>query len=95
MAAYLIVRMKVTDATAFQKYREAVPAVLEKYGARFLVRGAEVQVLEGSYDGRPLVLLEFPSMETLLRCRNSPEYAELQKLRAGAADLDAWAVPGS
>jgi uncharacterized protein (DUF1330 family) len=50
--------------------------------------------LEGSYDGRRLVVFEFPSMEVIHSVWNSPEYADVKKLREGAGELDVWAVPG-
>ena len=58
------------------------------------MRGATVEVLEGSHDGRRLVIFEFSSMEDTLSFWNSPEYAELKKLRERVAKLDVWAVPG-
>jgi uncharacterized protein (DUF1330 family) len=51
-------------------------------------------VLEGSYDGRRLVVFEFPSMEVIRSVWNSPQYVKLKKLRQGSGELDVWAVPG-
>jgi uncharacterized protein (DUF1330 family) len=94
MAAYMIVQLKVTDAEKFSAYRAAVPAVVEAFGGRYLVRGGTVEVLEGSYDGRRLVLFEFPSTEAINRFWHSPEYAKVKPLRENAAEVDAWVVPG-
>ena len=49
-------------------------------------------MLEGEHDGRRLIVFEFPSMEALRAFWQSPEYAEVKRLRAGAARIDAWAV---
>ncbi len=95
MAAYLIVRIDVTDAGKFAAYREAVPAVIARFGGRYLVRGGPVEVLEGGHDGRRQVVLEFPSMEALHRFWASREYAEVKALREGAGELDILAVPGA
>jgi uncharacterized protein (DUF1330 family) len=94
MAAYLIVQINVTDPEKFAHYREAVPHVVEASGGRYIVRGSAVEVLEGSHDGRRLVLFEFPSVEAIKGFWHSPEYAEVKKLRENAADIDVWAVPG-
>jgi uncharacterized protein (DUF1330 family) len=94
MAAYLIVQINVTDPEKFARYREAVPRVVEASGGRYLVRGGAVEVLEGSHDGRRLVLFEFPSVEAIKRFWHSPAYAEVKTLRDNAADIDVWAVPG-
>jgi uncharacterized protein (DUF1330 family) len=94
MKAYLIHQVRITDKTQYQKYREAVGAVILKFGGKFLVRGAKVEVLEGHHDGRRLVVTEFPSMEAIHAFWNSPEFAEVKKLRIGTATVDLWAVQG-
>ena len=96
MPAYMIVQIRFrTDPSAFAAYRDAVGPLSEKFGGRYLVAGhAPIEVLEGSHDGRSLVVFEFPSMEQLHTFWNSPDYAEVKKLRAGVADLDVWAAPG-
>lgn len=94
MAAYLIVSAKITDPEKFKAYQKAVPAVIADFGGRYLVRGGEVEVLEGRHDGRRNVVLEFPSMDALKRFWGSPEYGEAKALRAGAAELDICAVSG-
>ena len=94
MAAYMVVQLNVTDAEKFARYREAVPSVVEAFGGRYIVRGATVEVLEGSHDGRRFVLFEFPSVEAIKRFWHSPEYAKVKPLRDNAADVDAWVVAG-
>lgn len=59
-----------------------------------MVRAATVEALEGQHDGRRLVILEFPSMEAIHEWWNSSEYVPIKALRAEAALLDIWAVPG-
>ena len=95
MPAYMIVQLNVTDPDRFAQYREAVPGVVAAFGGRYLVRGATIEVLEGSHDGRRFVLFEFPSMEAIRTFWHSPEYAKVKPLRENAAELDAWAVPGA
>ena len=94
MPAYMVVQINITDPDKFAKYREAVPAVVESFGGRYIARGAQVEILEGSHDGRRLVLFEFPSMDAIRRFWNSPEYAKVKPLRENAAEIDVWAVPG-
>ena len=94
MPAYMIVQLKVTDPEKFAAYREAVPGVVAAFGGRYIVRGGAVEVLEGNYDGRRVVLFEFPSVEAIKRFWNSPEYAAVKPLRENAAEVDAWVVPG-
>jgi uncharacterized protein (DUF1330 family) len=94
MPAYMVVQLNVTDPDRFAHYREAVPGVVAAFGGRYIVRGATVEVLEGSHDGRRFVLFEFPSVEAINRFWHSPEYAKVKKLREKAAEVDAWVVAG-
>jgi len=94
MAAYMVVQLNVTDAEKFARYREAVPSVVEAFGGRYIVRGATIEVLEGSHDGRRFVLFEFPSAEAIKRFWHSQEYAKVKPLRDNAAEVDAWVVAG-
>jgi uncharacterized protein (DUF1330 family) len=95
MAAYIIAQIRVTDPGRYAEYRAGVPAAVEKYGGRFLVRGSDVDVLEGKHDGRRVVVLEFPTMAKLRAFWDSPEYADLRTLRQSASDGDLWAVEGA
>ncbi len=94
MAAYMIVLIKITREEAWPEYRRRVAEMFERYGACFLVRAGPVEALEGSYDGRRLIVLEFPSMEVIRSLWHSPEYADIKALREGAGELDVWAVEG-
>jgi uncharacterized protein (DUF1330 family) len=38
MAAYLIAEIDVVDGASYDEYRKQVPAVIAKYGGKFLVR---------------------------------------------------------
>ncbi len=81
MAAYFIVDVDVTDAAGFEEYRKLVPATVEKYGGRFLVRGGQVEKLEGQWQPKRLVVLEFPSVEQARRWYDSEEYRDPKALR--------------
>ncbi len=96
MPAYLIVQIKFTaDRKDFAPYRDAVGPAAAEFGGHFIVAGGvKVEVLEGSHDGRSLVIFEFPSLDAIHRFWDSPQYASAKKLREGLAELDIWAVPG-
>jgi uncharacterized protein (DUF1330 family) len=81
MPAYFIVDIDVTDPTAFEEYRKAVPATVEKYGGKFLVRGGRMEVVEGSWRPKRVVVTEFPSLEQAKRWYDSEEYRALKALR--------------
>jgi uncharacterized protein (DUF1330 family) len=94
MAAYVIAQVEVTDADTFAQYSRQVPAVIEKYGGRYLVRGGALEMFEGEWNVRRLVVLEFPSMEQLKRFYHSAEYAPLIALRQKSAQTIFAAVEG-
>jgi uncharacterized protein (DUF1330 family) len=88
MPAYLIAQVNVTDPEIFAQYGSQVPAVIEQYGGRYLVRGGTTEVVEGSWTPARLVVVEFSSMEQLKRFYHSDEYAPLIELRNQSAHTD-------
>ena len=66
MAAYLISEVEVLDETQGLRYRELEAASIARHGGRYLVRGADPQVVEGDWPaGRRVVVVEFPTMNRL------------------------------
>jgi uncharacterized protein (DUF1330 family) len=94
MAAYFVVQATVTDEPQFQKYREAVVPFIAGFGGKIVARGAQVAVLEGAHDTRPVVMFEFPTMEAIHAFWDSPDYVPIKKMREGIATIDIWAFPG-
>jgi uncharacterized protein (DUF1330 family) len=99
MAAYLIANLDVRDEAKFDTYREQVPAVIAKFGGRYLVRGGAVDSREGDLKLKRLVILEFPFMEAARAFYESPEYAPLLRMRLDSAEsdlvlVDGWTPPG-
>ena len=85
MAAYLIAEITVTDPTAYADYRSQVPATVEKYGGRFLVRGGKAQLVEGEGTLGRLVIIEFENMDRLKAWYDSEEYRAPKALRMRAS----------
>ena len=94
MAAYLIADIEVTDAEAFERYRAGVPPVIERFDGRYVVRGGAAQNLEGDWQPRRMVILEFPTMEKLKAFYDSDDYAELLAARLAATDSRTILVEG-
>jgi uncharacterized protein (DUF1330 family) len=85
MPAYFIVDNEVIDHAGFEEYRKQVPATVEKYGGKFLVRGGRVQALEGDWKPKRIVVTEFPTTEQARRWYGSEEYRALKALRLRTA----------
>ena len=94
MSAYVIARIDITDPDRYREYVKATPAVIAKFGGRFIARGGETITLEGPAETRRVVLIEFPSLEMAKAFYDSPEYREVMKLREGSADASLVAIAG-
>ncbi|HEX4826532.1 MAG TPA: DUF1330 domain-containing protein [Candidatus Polarisedimenticolaceae bacterium] len=94
MAAYLIVDIEITDSEAFAEYRRLVPAFIERHGGRYLARGGAVSVLEGSWQPRRAVILEFPNMAALKSFHEDPAYQPLRELRERSTRSNLVAIEG-
>jgi uncharacterized protein (DUF1330 family) len=81
VAAYVVVDLEVIDAEKFERYKQLVPATIEKYGGRYMARGGQVEALEGSWSPKRFVLLEFPSVDRAKQWFDSAEYAMPKALR--------------
>jgi len=77
MPAYVIVMMTINDPDTYSKYTARTPAIIKKYGGKFLTRGEAVTTLEGTpYDGR-MVIVEFPSKADVEAFYADPDYQEV------------------
>ena len=94
MAAYVIVDIEVTDPAGFDEYRQRVPATLAAHEGRFLVRGGALEVVEGSWRPRRLVVLEFPSLAQARRWYDSEEYREPKAMRLRTSKANIVFVEG-
>ncbi len=81
MAAYVIVDVEVTDPEGYREYTGQVLATVEKYGGRFAVRGGRYETLEGSWQPKRIVVLEFPDYARAKAWYASPDYQAIVPLR--------------
>lgn len=94
MSAYLIAEVEVTDPAVFEQYRAGVPASIAAYGGKYLVRGGALEALEGTWQPKRVILLQFDSMARLKEWYGSKEYAPLLALRNKCATTNAIAIEG-
>ena len=90
---YWIVRVDVIDPEAYKDYAAANGAALQKYGARFLVRGGGFEAVAGKARARNVVL-EFPSYEIALECWNSDLYQVARAKQKGAVESEIIVIEG-
>ena len=94
MAAYVIYEGEVLDAKRYDEYKTKGAASILAAGGRYLVRGGDVEGLEGEAPASRTVVLEFPTMQAALDWSRSDEYTEIRKIREGAARARMYVVEG-
>jgi uncharacterized protein (DUF1330 family) len=94
MPAYVIAETDVHDEALYERYKAAAPETIAAYGGRYAARGGELAVLEGEWQPKRNVILEFDDLEAAKRWYESPEYQEVKQLREGAAQMNLVAVEG-
>ncbi|MDN5789126.1 DUF1330 domain-containing protein [Pseudorhodobacter sp.] len=90
---YWVAHVDIDDAQEYEKYKAANAAVFARYGARFLVRGAPQEQVEGKGRARTVVL-EFPSLQAARDCYFSAEYQAAKALRDPVSAGDFVIVEG-
>ncbi|KAA3448250.1 DUF1330 domain-containing protein [Mesorhizobium sp. SARCC-RB16n] len=94
MPAYIISDVTIRNEVAFQTYRSRAAASIERYGGRYLVRGGQVETLEGEWHPGPLIVVEFPDVERARRWYASAEYAAALDVRDAALSRHLILVDG-
>jgi uncharacterized protein (DUF1330 family) len=94
MPAYVVTEIEVEDPVRYEDYKKMVPPSLAAYDGRFLVRGGEVETLEGDWSPKRMVIVEFPSVEKAKAWWSSTEYAEAKALRQATAKTQMIVVEG-
>lgn len=88
MAAYVIVSVEVEDPEAYAAYSKEVPATLEPFGGRFVVRGGAFEALEGAWPSGRIVVIEFPDVEQAKAWHASPAYQAVLPIRQANGRTD-------
>jgi len=94
MAAYAIMDLDIYDIAEYLRYQRAVKPLLESVGARYLARGGEFTVFEGDYHPNRLVLVEFPSLQSMEEFYESDAYQALELQRCACSSARIIGVEG-
>ena len=94
MPAYLISQIEVHDAKGYEEYRKLVGPSLAKYGGKFIARGGRIDVLEGNWSPKRVVICEFESIERAREWYHSPEYKPAMDIRQKTASAQIIVVDG-
>jgi uncharacterized protein (DUF1330 family) len=94
MPAYAVAHMRqVTMGPPIVEYLERIDATLAPFGGRFIVHGAEPEVIEGSWPGY-LILIEFPDADHARAWYSSDPYQQIVALRTDNSRSDVILVDG-
>lgn len=88
----MIIQADIRNPAKFMEYAKRAPDLIARFGGRYRSMRGEVEQLEGATDNRKIVVSEWPSMDAARTFWDSPEYAELKEVRAGAAEIDVYIV---
>jgi uncharacterized protein (DUF1330 family) len=95
MPAYVIAAVNdAWDPEKLAEYRDGNTKVVADHGGRFLARGGPHELLEGDWEPKRLVIIEFPDMDSARAWHQSDAYAPLRELRRSASVTDIVVVEG-
>ena len=94
MSAYVIAEIEVTDPGKFEEYRKLVPPTIEAFGGRYIVRGGAIGSLEGSWQPKRMVVVEFDDAERAKAWHDSELYAPARALREASTNTRMIVVDG-
>jgi uncharacterized protein (DUF1330 family) len=85
MPAYLIARVQVKDAAAYEEYKRLAAEAIAKFGGRYRARGGATVTLEGEEEKSRVVIVEFESLDRARAWYRSPEYQKAIAARTNCA----------
>lgn len=94
MPAYMIIAARIADRDAFiQGYGKAAADLVARMGGRYVLRAPGAALLEGAWgDGSSVVISEWPDRAAAMAFWDSPEYAQVKRLRDGIAEVQVLLV---
>ena len=95
MAYYIVADIDVKDPSEYKNYSQQAPATVEKYGGKFIVRGGQPETLEGNWQAKRIVIIEFSSAEQAKNWYNSPEYQAIIGIRQHSTNSNILLVQGA
>ena len=95
MPAYVIVDTSIHDAERYEHYKELARPIAESYGGEYLVRGAEIDLIDQElWSPTRIVVLRFEDRQAARAFLDSDEYAPVKAMRHEYADSTLFIVEG-
>lgn len=94
MSTYAVAHMRTVNVgPPIFEYLERIDATLVPFKGRFVVHGAQVEVVEGAWPGY-VIVIEFPDYKLARAWYESPGYQRILPLRTENAECDIVFVEG-
>jgi uncharacterized protein (DUF1330 family) len=94
MPAYIIVNIEVTNPVPYERYKAMAEATVTAYGGKYIVRGGPAERLEGGWEPKRVVVLEFPDAARARAWWVSEDYRPAKELRQACAKSEMIVVTG-
>jgi uncharacterized protein (DUF1330 family) len=91
---YVIAEVEVKDPTTLQKYGEKAPQIVASFSGHYVVRGGDVQALEGEPPKGYIVVIGFDSVKKAREWYDSPAYAAIRQFRQNSTKSRLFIVEG-
>jgi uncharacterized protein (DUF1330 family) len=76
MSAYVVVDLEILDPAGFEEYKKLVVPIIGNYDGKYIVAGGALETLEGDWNPKRIVVIEFPSMQRAREWFNCEEYCQ-------------------
>ena len=94
MSAYIIASIHVTDPEKYKNYMALSPGAIAAAGGKFIVRGGNLEILEGDWSRPRIVIIEWPTRDAATAFYDSALYSSARAAREGAAEFSMIVVDG-
>ncbi|RMR51949.1 MULTISPECIES: DUF1330 domain-containing protein [Pseudomonas] len=92
--AYYVAEFEPTTPGAIKPYSDRVEDTFKPFGGRFIVRGGEVDALEGEKPMGRMVVIAFDNIEQARAWYRSPAYEVIKPIRHKAGKTNVYIVQG-
>lgn len=92
--AYYVSEFEVNDPEGIKPYSAQVDSTFKPFGGHYVVRGGQVNSLEGE-PGKRIVMIAFPSLEQAQAWYDSPTYRAIRPIRFKSAKSRVYIVEGA
>jgi uncharacterized protein (DUF1330 family) len=93
--AYILVDVDVHDPTRYEEYKALAGPTVDTFGGKYIVRGGAAEALEGDWEPKRVVVVEFPDVARAKEWWSSSEYAPGKALRQEIATSQMIVVEGA